>query len=217
MLFTIGYNNGTVRLVGGTTIQQGRVEIWHNSQWNTVCDESWDITDANVVCQQLGYKGAVAAQQSAHFGQGSGQILLGHLQCSGREASLLECSHAGINVHNCGHGEDASVTCEFDFCLDACYYPQYNMILLVHIHTLHSMQVLHQGFLAATYVSPMVTGPQKVELRYGILTNGTQCVVILGTLLMQLLCAGNLGTKEQQLPIRVLTLAKDQEESFWMI
>ena len=108
----IGYNNGEVRLVGGSTAQQGRVEIWYNSQWNTVCDDSWDINDAIVVCRQLGYRGAVTAHQSAHFGQGSGQILLDDLRCTGREASLLECRHSGINEHNCGHSEDASVTCE---------------------------------------------------------------------------------------------------------
>ena len=113
--FNVGYSNGNVRLIGGTTVQQGRVEIWYSNQWNTVCDDSWDINDATVICRQLGYRGAVTAHHSAHFGQGSGQILLDDLQCIGREASLLECSHAGINVHNCGHGEDASVTCECDF------------------------------------------------------------------------------------------------------
>ena len=77
----------------------------------------------------------------------------------------------------------------------------------VHLHT--TLQVPHQGFLVATYVSPMAQNRQKVELRYGILTSGTQCVMIPGALLMQLLCAGNLGTEEQQLPIRVLTLAED--------
>ena len=110
--FAVGYNNGDARLIGGTTTRQGRVEIWYSSQWNTVCDDSWDISDATVVCQQLGYRGAVTAHQSAHFGQGSGQILLDDLQCTGREASLLECSHSGINVHDCEHREDASVTCE---------------------------------------------------------------------------------------------------------
>ena len=107
-----GYGDGNVRLVGGTTTQEGRVEIWYSSQWNTVCDDMWDINDAHVVCRQLGYRGAVAAHQSAHYGHGSGQILLDDLRCTGREASLLECSHSGINSHNCGHGEDASVTCE---------------------------------------------------------------------------------------------------------
>ena len=107
------------------------MEIWYNSQWNTVCDDFWDISDGNVVCRQLGYRGAVAAHHSAHFGQGSGQILLDDLWCTGREASLLECSHNGINSHNCGHSEDASVTCECYLCLDACTL---QMILLISIY-----------------------------------------------------------------------------------
>ena len=116
--FSEGYSNGNVQLIGGTTSRKGRVEIWYNSQWNTVCDDFWDINDANVVCQQLGYQGAVTAHQSAHFGQGSGQILLDDLQCTGREASLLECRHRGINNHDCGHGQDASVTCKLCLHLD---------------------------------------------------------------------------------------------------
>ena len=85
-------------------------------------------------------------------------------------------------------------------------------MIYTHIHSVSShttLQVPDQGFLVATYVSPMAQNPQKVELRYGILTSGTQCVMITGALLMQLLCVGNFVTKEQQLPIRVLTLAED--------
>ena len=122
LYFSEGYGDGNVRLVDGTTTREGRVEIWYNSQWNTVCDDYWDINDAHVVCRQLGYEGAVAAHQSAHFGRGSGQILLDDLRCTGREASLLECSHNGINEHNCWHGEDASVTCECYLCWDAYSY-----------------------------------------------------------------------------------------------
>ena len=96
----------------GSSENQGRVEVWHHSQWNTVCDDGWDLNDATVVCQQLGYRGAVTAHRGAHFGQGSGQILVDNLQCTGTEASLLECSHSGINIHDCGHSKDASVTCE---------------------------------------------------------------------------------------------------------
>ena len=117
-LFCEGYSNGRVQLVGGATSREGRVEIWYNSQWNTVCDDDWDISDANVVCQQLGFQEAVTAHQSAHHGRGTGQILLDDLQCTGREASLLECSHRGINIHDCGHSEDASVTCECRLCMD---------------------------------------------------------------------------------------------------
>lgn len=87
------------------------MEILHNDAWGTVCDDSWDISDARVVCRSVGYADASSALSSAHFGQGSGQILLDDVNCGGQELSIESCSHSGWNVHNCNHGEDASVIC----------------------------------------------------------------------------------------------------------
>ena len=80
-----------------------------------------------------------------------------------------------------------------------------------------TVQVPHQGFQVELCVSLMALHPQWVELRYGILTNGTQCVMIRGVLMMQLWCASNLGIEEQPLPIRTPILAGDQGKSYWMI
>uniref|UniRef100_A0A8C5JVM0 SRCR domain-containing protein n=1 Tax=Junco hyemalis TaxID=40217 RepID=A0A8C5JVM0_JUNHY len=101
-----------LRIVGGKESFEGRVEVYHDGKWGTICDDQWDDRDAEVVCRQLGLSGTPKALSWAHYGQGSGPILLDEVQCSGNELSLDQCKKSDWGQQNCDHIEDAGVSCD---------------------------------------------------------------------------------------------------------
>ena len=103
---------GTVRLVGGATPLEGRVEIFLLGYWGTVCDYNWDLADATVVCHHLGYLRAVGAPRSATFGAGKGSFWYSTVNCAGTEMNLTECSNNGL-LGTCSYYQyrNAGVVC----------------------------------------------------------------------------------------------------------
>jgi hypothetical protein len=91
----------------------GRVEIYYNGTWGTICRNLWDVNDARVVCRELGYKNATRAyaRYSYSYPSSNVPIWLDKVRCSGKEQNLSSCSHAGWGVHNCNHYQDAGVEC----------------------------------------------------------------------------------------------------------
>ncbi|XP_017313131.1 galectin-3-binding protein A isoform X2 [Ictalurus punctatus] len=103
---------GGLRLVGGDLPNKGRVEVYHDGQWGTICDDDWDLNEAQVVCQQLGFPRAVSAIAGGTYGEGSGPIWLDDMKCKGSERFLSSCHFKGWSVTDCTHKEDAGVVCE---------------------------------------------------------------------------------------------------------
>ncbi|XP_044903794.1 scavenger receptor cysteine-rich domain-containing group B protein isoform X2 [Felis catus] len=101
-----------LRLVGGPSRCRGRLEVLHGGSWGSVCDDDWDVVDANVVCRQLGCGLALPVPRPLAFGQGRGPILLDNVECGGQEAALSQCGSRGWGVHNCFHYEDVAVLCD---------------------------------------------------------------------------------------------------------
>lgn len=97
--------------MSGTDTCQGRVEIFYRGNWGTVCDDDWGLSDASVVCKQVGCGQALDYKSNAYFGYGTGRILLDNVNCDGSEPFLSACYSLGWGIHNCGHHEDAGVIC----------------------------------------------------------------------------------------------------------
>ncbi|ELU01406.1 hypothetical protein CAPTEDRAFT_123144, partial [Capitella teleta] len=110
--------DGVIALVNGTKIGEGRVEIFHDGEWGTVCDDNFDEHTASVVCRSLGYYDGWARRE-AYFGSGKGVIWLDGFGCFGTEATLTECQGINFGSNDCSHSEDAGVACfmegEYEF------------------------------------------------------------------------------------------------------
>ena len=102
-----------IRFTGGTSEQEGLVEIMYQGIWGTICDSGWDNIDATVVCRELGYVNGTATRQ-AQLGSDSGPVWLNQVGCLGNESKLSHCIHNGAgNVGNCSHAQDAGVICSY--------------------------------------------------------------------------------------------------------
>lgn len=101
-----------MRLRGGLHANEGRVEVFLNGEWGTICDNGWSKQDAHVACKQLGFSaGALKAVRGAFYGVGDGKIWLKEVRCTGSELSLISCDQGESNGRSCSHYQDAGVVC----------------------------------------------------------------------------------------------------------
>ena len=102
--------NTAVRLVGGSSYVEGRVEILYNGVWGTVCSDGWNFINAIVTCRSLGFFTFYVT--SSNYGPGIGPIWLDNVMCDGNEPSLARCSHLGVGIiEDCTHAKDVGLKC----------------------------------------------------------------------------------------------------------
>ena len=108
-----------VRLVDGPTESSGRVEVLYGGVWGRVCSEGWDIDDADVVCRQLGYHGALMLLGNETVPRGVGVVWLEGVGCRGNESRLTECDLGEWGPHDCDHRLDVGTVCNGE-CVCVC-------------------------------------------------------------------------------------------------
>ena len=122
---TVHDNTGNLRLVDGAKTDpgnndnpsEGRLEVFYDGEWCTICDDYWTDEEADVACRQLGFVGGSVEDwdrfRSSFFPPGTSDqaIVLDDVRCTGGQSALAECRHRGWGVHNCKHAEDVGIRC----------------------------------------------------------------------------------------------------------
>uniref|UniRef100_A0A8C5PSQ5 Lysyl oxidase homolog n=1 Tax=Leptobrachium leishanense TaxID=445787 RepID=A0A8C5PSQ5_9ANUR len=91
---------------------EGRVEVFYNQEWGTICDDDFTMENAHILCHHLGFTEATGWTHSAKYGKGVGRIWLDNVICSGSEKSIADCNSRGWGNSDCTHEEDAGVICK---------------------------------------------------------------------------------------------------------
>ncbi|XP_030598244.1 scavenger receptor cysteine-rich type 1 protein M130-like isoform X2 [Archocentrus centrarchus] len=100
----------SVRLLNGSSLCSGRLEVKSDQSWASVCEADFDQQDAEVVCRELGC-GPPAVPQGALYGEGEAPVWSKEFQCEGHESALLDCRSSGSARTSCSPGKAVGLTC----------------------------------------------------------------------------------------------------------
>ncbi|XP_042070124.1 CD5 antigen-like [Haplochromis burtoni] len=100
----------SVRLLNGSSLCSGRLEVKSNQSWSSVCEADFDQQDAEVVCRELGC-GPPSVLQGALYGEVEAPVWSKEFQCGGHESALLDCRSSGSARNSCSPGKAVGLTC----------------------------------------------------------------------------------------------------------
>ena len=99
-----------VRLVDGSSYNEGRLEVCYNGRCGALCFDGWNDNYAGLMCAQLGF-GQLG--KSADFSPGTGAILMEIAMCSPNITFPDSCIHYGIGITvKCNHHKEIGIKCK---------------------------------------------------------------------------------------------------------
>ena len=110
MSLSLSLSPDSVRLVNGTSVCSGRVEVKSNQTWFSVCEGDFDQQDAEVVCRELGC-GSPSFLQGALYGDMNVSMWTHEFQCQGNESALLECGISDSTRNTCSRDTPLGIIC----------------------------------------------------------------------------------------------------------
>ena len=92
-------------------LYSGRLEVYINGTWGTICSDGWTINEANVACRQMGFVRATPEDWSYNdtSSVSNKEMLLGHVNCTGNESHLMDCIHNRFPT--CGNKIEVGIRC----------------------------------------------------------------------------------------------------------
>ena len=85
--------------------------VKHDNKWGTVCDDSFDSTDAQAACKTLGFSGGSYGHENIGISKSIVPIWMDNVDCTSSSTNFLQCGHRGWGIEDCGHSEDILLTC----------------------------------------------------------------------------------------------------------
>ena len=105
--------DGSLRLTGGSTPGSGRLEVWHEGAWGSICQDNFGWRDARVACRELGYVSGRAVYWAAYGGGYNKPVWLTDVACFGNESRLVDCAKSRWDEGWCwgDHNKDVGLVC----------------------------------------------------------------------------------------------------------
>ncbi|XP_076080008.1 adhesion G protein-coupled receptor B2-like [Mytilus galloprovincialis] len=102
---------GDLRLVGSNGPRGGRLEVYYNHQWGTVCHDNFDVVSARVACRQLMYSTNEVEIYTAGGASSNTKIWMDEVRCNGDYLRLEDCRRNSWGSNDCSHSDNIGIKC----------------------------------------------------------------------------------------------------------